>query len=62
MAGGERPYSLYQVWLDMDRILASLFALFGWMNLQPPAWVWAVWGVIAGVATVGAVGLSLIHI
>ncbi len=56
MAGGERPYSLYQVWLDMDRILSSLFALFGWMNLQPPAWVWAVWGIIAGVATVGAVG------
>lgn len=54
LAGGERPYSLYQVWLDMDRIWFSFFALFGWMNLQPPGWVWAVWSAIAVVAALGA--------
>lgn len=55
MAGGERPYTLYQVWLDMDRVWSSLFAIFGWMNLQPPAWVWVVWSVIALLAAAGGV-------
>ena len=55
LAGGERPYTLAQVWLDMDRIWTSLFARFGWMNLRPPGWVWVVWNVIAGLAAVGAI-------
>lgn len=56
LAGGERPYTLYQVWLDMDRVWFSLFALFGWMNLQPPAWVWALWSAIAAAALLGGIG------
>jgi hypothetical protein len=55
LAGGERPYTLRQVWHDMDRVWFSLFALFGWMNLQPPGWIWVVWSVIAVAALVGGV-------
>ena len=55
LAGGERPYTLYQVWLDMDRVWTSLFARFGWMNLRPPVWVWVVWNVIAILAATGAI-------
>ncbi len=53
MAGGERPYTLRQVWHDMDRVWTSLFARFGWMNVQPPGWVWAVWSAIAWAAVLG---------
>src|SRR5690606_9520508 len=55
LAGGKRPYTLYQVWLDMDRVWFSLFALFGWMNLQPPNWVWAIWSLIAAAALLGGI-------
>lgn len=55
MAGGERPYTLLQVWYDMDRVWLSLFAIFGWMNLQPPAWVYIVWNVIVLTVVAGAV-------
>ena len=55
LAGGLRPYTLYQVWLDMDRVWTSLFARFGWMNVRPPAWVWIVWSAIAIIAAVGGI-------
>ncbi len=53
MAGGLRPYTLSQVWHDMDRVWFSLFALFGWMNVRPPAWIWVIWSAIAIVAAGG---------
>lgn len=43
LAGGDREYTLRQVWGDRERIWFSLFATFGWMNLRPPAWVYWVW-------------------
>lgn len=54
-AGGLRPYTLAQVWHDMDRVWNSLFAYFGWMNLRPPVWVWIVWTVIAAMPVPGVV-------
>ena len=54
LAGGERPFTLRQVWHDMDRVWTSLFARFGWMNVRPPAWVWLAWSAIAGLAATGA--------
>ncbi|MBP6016470.1 MAG: phospholipid carrier-dependent glycosyltransferase [Candidatus Promineofilum sp.] len=54
LAGGERPYTLRQVWHDMDRVWTSLFARFGWMNVRPPPWVWLAWSVIAALAVAGA--------
>ncbi len=55
LTGGERAYTLAQVWGDMDRVWTSLFARFGWMNVRPPGWVWGVWNGISLVAVVGAV-------
>ncbi|MEZ4515651.1 MAG: DUF2142 domain-containing protein [Chloroflexota bacterium] len=58
IAGGVRPYSLRQVWNDMDRVWLSLFGLFGWMNLQAPAWLYIVWNAIVVAAVAGGlVGL-----
>ncbi len=54
LAGGERPYTLRQVWHDMDRVWLSLFATFGWMNIRPPAWAHAVWSSLALAAVAGA--------
>jgi len=56
MAGGERPYTLRQVGHDMDRVWTSLFARFGWMNVQSPRWVYGVWSAIAGAAVLGGLG------
>ncbi len=62
LAGGLRTYTLYQVWLDMDRVWTSLFARFGWMNVRPPAWIWIVWSAIAIIAAAGGLwGLMTTH-
>ena len=53
LAGGYRPYSLQQVFLDMDRVWLSFFAIFGWMSVQPPAWVHVVWNGIVLAAMLG---------
>ncbi len=55
IAGGVRPYSLRQVWNDMDRVWLSLFGLFGWMNLQAPTWIYLVWNAIVVAAVAGGV-------
>jgi 4-amino-4-deoxy-L-arabinose transferase-like glycosyltransferase len=51
---GYRPYSLRQVWGDLDRVWLSLFAVFGWMSVGAPAWVYGVWTAIAAAAALGA--------
>ncbi len=54
IAGGYRPYSLLQVAQDMDRVWLSFFALFGWMSVQPPAWIHVAWNLIVLLAALGA--------
>ena len=53
IAGGYRPYSLLQVAQDMDRVWLSFFAIFGWMSIQPPAWVHVAWNGIVLMAVLG---------
>jgi 4-amino-4-deoxy-L-arabinose transferase-like glycosyltransferase len=53
LAGGYRPYSLLQVAQDMDRVWLSFFAIFGWMSVQPPAWVHVAWNGIVLAAVLG---------
>ncbi len=43
LAGGERPYTLRQVWHDMSRVWQSLFAFFGWVTVRSPRWVYGIW-------------------
>ncbi len=46
MAGKNRHFTLRQVWNDMDRVLLSAVAYFGWMNLLPPRWLHLVWAAL----------------
>jgi hypothetical protein len=45
-AGGVRPFTLAQVWGDMDRVVLSTVAYFGWMNVRAPSWIYGSWAVI----------------
>lgn len=56
VAGGDRNYTLGQVFAELPAIWHSLIAVFGWFNIAPPGWVYRVWGVLIGLAAVG--GLS----
>jgi hypothetical protein len=51
--GGNRHFTLRQVWGDLDRVALSAIAYFGWMNLRPPAWIYGIWAGIAFGATSG---------
>jgi hypothetical protein len=55
LAGGDRGYGWRQILGDMDRVWLSFFAFFGWMNVQPPAWVYLAWNGLVALAGVGAV-------
>ena len=55
LAGGYRPYSLLQVAQDLDRVWLSFFAIFGWMSVQPPAWVHVAWNGIVLAALLGVI-------
>lgn len=61
-AGGLRPYTMAQVWHDMSRVWRSFFALFGWMNVRPPAWIWVAWNVIAVMSIIGGVAGLIVSI
>ena len=44
LAGGDRHYSLRQVWHDLDRVAKSAVAFFGWMNVEAPGRLYLIWG------------------
>ena len=55
--GGNRQFTLRQVWHDLDRVVLSSVGIFGWMNLRAPAWIYTTW---AGIVLGAALGLSLL--
>lgn len=55
IAGGDRGYALGQALGEIDGLLVSSVAVFGWFNLRPPAWVHWVWLGIVALAALGAV-------
>jgi hypothetical protein len=59
IAGGDRGYTLGQVLAEWPGLILSLVGVFGWFNLQPPAWVYGVWAALALVAAAGALGCVL---
>ncbi len=58
LGGGLRPYSLVQVWHDMDRVLLSAVAFFGWMNVLAPRWLYQIWAAILLIAAGGWILLA----
>jgi 4-amino-4-deoxy-L-arabinose transferase-like glycosyltransferase len=55
IAGGDRNYSLGQVLSESSGLYRSLFAVFGWMNVRPPVWVYWVWDGLVVAAVLGVV-------
>ncbi|MBE2199288.1 MAG: DUF2142 domain-containing protein [Anaerolinea sp.] len=55
IADGNRGYSLWQVLGESGGLWKSFFAIFGWFNVRPPAWVFGVWNGIVLTAIIGAV-------
>jgi len=54
LAGGDREYTLLQVFGESNGLWLSLFAVFGWFNLRPPDWVYWFWNGVAVLAIAGA--------
>ncbi len=58
LAGGDRGYSLGQVLGESGGLWRSTFAVFGWMNIAPPNWVYLVWNGLI-LAAIGGALLAL---
>lgn len=59
LAGGDRGYTIWQVWRESAGLWTSLFAAFGWFNLRPPYWVYWIWNGIILMSIVGTAGSYL---
>lgn len=55
LAGGDRHFTLAQVWAMRQVVWVSLVARFGWMNVAPAGWVYQLWNGLVGLALVGLV-------
>jgi hypothetical protein len=55
LAGGDRRYSLIQVFREIPGLWTSLFAVFGWFNILAPKWIYLIWNGIVGASIIGAV-------
>lgn len=53
IAGGDRSYSLFQVFNEWPGLWTSFFSLFGWFNVRAPQWVYILWNVLVVAALVG---------
>ncbi|MCB0000581.1 MAG: hypothetical protein KDE56_32675, partial [Anaerolineales bacterium] len=53
LAGGDREFTLWQVLGESGGLWRSTVAVFGWFNLLAPAWVYAVWNVLAVLGVLG---------
>ncbi len=58
VAGGDRGYTLGQVLGESGGLWRSLFGVFGWFNITPPAWFYGLWSGLALLAAVGGVWQS----
>lgn len=55
LAGGERTLTARQLWREFVTVVQSAVAYFGWMTVQPPAFVYWLWG---GIVLFGLVGIG----
>ena len=53
LGGGDRHYTIRQALGDLNRVWPSSIAVFGWMNLVGPTWVYAVWNGLVASTTLG---------
>jgi hypothetical protein len=57
--GGDRGFTLLDALADAARVRPSFFAVFGWLNLYAPSWVYLSWYALLAFGLLGAVGPSL---
>lgn len=57
--GGDRGFSIIDVLGESSGLWTSMFAVFGWFNVIPPQWVYAIWNLIVLLSAIG-VGFSAI--
>ena len=55
VAGGDRGYTLGQVLGETPGLWRSFFAVFGWMNVAPPIWLYFLWNGLVLSAVLGVV-------
>jgi 4-amino-4-deoxy-L-arabinose transferase-like glycosyltransferase len=60
LAGGDREFTLGRVLREIPGLWRSFFAVFGWMNVAPPFWLYYLWNGLVVTAVVG-VGLALLR-
>ena len=60
IAGGDRGYTLWQVWAESDGLWLSFFGVFGWFNVLAPQWVYTIWNGIVLIAAVGIVYAAIL--
>lgn len=53
LAGGDRHFSLAQVWATRQVVWVSFVARFGWMNVAPAGWLYQLWNGLVGLALLG---------
>ncbi len=54
IAGGDRDYTVWQVFGESGGLWLSFFAVFGWFNLRPPDWVYWFWNGVVALSIAGA--------
>jgi hypothetical protein len=55
IAGGDRGYTLGQALREIPGLWRSFFAVFGWMNVAPPSWLYWLWNGLVITAVLGVV-------
>ena len=53
LAGGDRKYTLFQVFGETPSLWFSLWAVFGWFNVRAPQWVYWLWSGLVLMAIIG---------
>ncbi len=59
LGGGDRAYTLAQLWTERGMVATSFVAAFGWQNVLAPAWVYHVWMTLALLSSLGLIGRLL---
>ncbi len=55
IAGGDRAYTLWQVWGESSGLWLSLIAVFGWFNVRAPNWIYWLWDGVTLLAVSGGI-------
>lgn len=58
LAGGDRAFTLRQLWGEAGRVWFSFLGIFGWMNVRPLSWIYTLWHTVILLSLIG----TLLHL